>query len=51
MLDEWLAEEDEALLAAILKVDVEVVLFDALAVRPKLFLDFLHKFALTRYLR
>ena len=51
MLDEWLAEENETLLTAILKIDVKVVLLDAQAMRSKLVLDFLHKSALTRYLR
>ena len=51
MLDEWLTEENETLLTAILKIDVKVVLLDAQAMRSKLVLDFLHKSALTRYLR
>ena len=51
MLDKWLAEKDQTLLAAILEVDVEVVLLDTLAMRAKLVLDLLHEFALSRYLR
>ena len=50
MLDEWLTEENETLLTAILKIDVKVVLLDAQAMWSKLVLDFLHKSALTRYL-
>ena len=50
MLDEWLAEENETLFTAILKIDVKVVLLDAQAMWSKLVLDFLHKSALTRNL-
>ena len=51
ILHERLTEENEALLAAVLEVNVEVVLLDALAVRSKLLLDLLHQLALPRDLR
>ena len=51
ILHEGVAKEYESLLAAVLEVDVEVVLADALRVRPKLVLDFLHEFALAGHLR
>ena len=50
-LDERLAEEYQALLAAVFEVNVEVVLSDALCVGPKLVEDFLHEFALAGHLR
>ena len=50
VLDEGLAKEHESLLAAVLEVDVEVVLADALRVGPKLVLDLLHEFALAGHL-
>ena len=48
VLDERLAEEYEALLAAVLEVDVEVVLLDALAVRAKFILDFRDELSFPR---
>ena len=48
ILHQRLTEENEALLAAVLEVNVEVVLLHALAVRSKLLLDFLHQLALSR---
>ena len=50
VLHEGLAEEYESLLAAVLEVDVKVVLADALCVGSKLVLDFLHKFTLAGHL-
>ena len=50
VLHERLAKEYESLLAAVLEVDVEVVLADALRVGSKLVLDFLHEFALAGHL-
>ena len=50
VLHEGLAKEHESLLAAVLEVDVEVVLADALRVGPKLVLDLLHEFALAGHL-
>ena len=51
VLHERLTKEYEPLLAAVLEVNVEVVLADALRVGPKLVLDFLHEFALAGHLR
>ena len=51
VLHEGLAEEYESLLAAVLEVNVEVVLADALRVGSKLVLDFLYEFALACHLR
>ena len=50
VLDEGLAKEHESLLAAVLEVDIEVVLADTLSVRSKLILDLLHEFALAGHL-
>ena len=50
VLHEWFAEENQPLLATVLEVNVEVVLLDAVAVRSKLVLDFLHKLPLSCYL-
>ena len=47
MLDEWLAEEDEALLAAILKVDHEVVLPEGDFIYSKLGEKFWYEVAVT----
>ena len=47
-LDERLTEENEALLAAVFEVYVEVVLFDRLAVRSKLVLKLLYEAPLSR---
>ena len=47
-LDERLAEEYQALLAAVFEVNVEVVLFDRLAVRSKLVLNLLYEAPLSR---
>ena len=44
-------EEYQPLLATVLKVDVEVVLLDGLAVRSKLILNLLYQSALLRDLR
>ena len=48
VLDERLAEEYQALLAAVFEVYVEVVLFDRLAVRSKLVLKLLYEAPLSR---
>ena len=50
VLHEGLAEEYESLLAAVLEIDVEVVLADALRVGSKLVLDFLHELTLSGHL-
>ena len=51
ILDKGLVEEYQPLLATVLKVDVEVVLLDGLAVRSKLVLNLLYQSALLRDLR
>ena len=50
VLHERLAKEYKSLLAAVLEVDVEVVLANALREGPKLVVDFLHEFALAGHL-
>ena len=51
ILDKRLVEEYQPLLATVLKVDVEVVLLDGLAVLSKLVLNLLYQSALLRDLR
>ena len=51
ILDKGLVEEYQPLLATVLKVDVEVVLLDGLAVRSKFVLNLLYQSALLRDLR
>ena len=50
-LNEWLAEEDQALLAAVLKVDLEVVLNQRVGVWAQLFLEPGRNISFTCYLR
>ena len=50
-LDERFAKENHALLSAVFKVNVEVVLFDCLTVWSKLVLNLLDKAPLSRDLR
>ena len=51
VLHKGLAKEYKSLLAAVLEVNVEVVLADALCVGPKLVVDFLNESALAGHLR
>ena len=51
VLNERLDEKNQALLATVFEVDVKVVLFDGLTVRPKLVFYFLDEAPFSRDLR